>query len=159
MPKKYHTRRNLKGGFDSVKQTFTDLGTSITRVASNAWTSTKKALGLDNTSNYTPSSTTTSTPSVQSSYTQSTPSIPSTTSMSSNSSSYKYGGKKGKKMKRSKKNKKGGFNPNMQPLLVARANEPINSLASRAAAFTGPTASASYVGGKKHTKKNRRSRY
>ena len=137
MPKKYHSRRNLKGG--DVNQTFTNLGNSIKEVASSAWTNTKKALGLGDSyssSTYTPSST---------SYT------PSTTTQTNYS-----GGRRGRKMQRSRKmhrsrkNKRGGFNPNMQPLLVARANEPISTLAARAAPYTGgQSASVSYVGGRK----------
>ena len=137
MPKKYHSRRNLKCG--DVNQTFTNLGNSIKEVASSAWTNTKKALGLGDSyssSTYTPSST---------SYT------PSTTTQTNYS-----GGRRGRKMQRSRKmhrsrkNKRGGFNPNMQPLLVARANEPISTLAARAAPYTGgQSASVSYVGGRK----------
>jgi len=139
MPKKYHTRRHLKGG-SGIGETFTNLGNSISAVASSAWNNTKKALGLGSgQSSYTPSTQSSYTPS---SYT------PSTSSMSS-TSSYKYGGKKGKKMKKSMKNKRGGFNPNMQPLLLDRADQPISTLASRAAPFSGITASSSYVGGRK----------
>ena len=132
MPKKYRTRRNLKGGDYQVVQTFTNLGNSIKQVASSAWTNTKKALGLGDSYNSSTSST------------YNTPSYTPTTSLTS---SYR-GGKR--KMRKSRKNKRGGFNPNMQPLLVARANEPINTLASRAAPYTGgPSASVSYVGGRK----------
>jgi hypothetical protein len=142
MPKKYHTRRHLKGG-SNIGQTFTNLGNSISSVASSAWNNTKKALGLGSgQSSYTPSSQSSYSPS---SYT------PSTSSMSSSSTSLynNRGGKKGRKTKRSRKNKRGGFNPNMQPLLADRADQPISTLAARAAPFSGITASASYVGGRK----------
>jgi hypothetical protein len=144
MPKKNHSRRNLKGG--DVSQTFTSLGNSIKQVASSAWTNTKKALGLGDSyssSTYTPSSSTYT--SSSSSYTQ-----PSTTTQTNYSGGRGRRRGRGRKMHRSRKNKRGGFNPNMQPLLVARANEPINTLASRAAPYTGgPSASVSYVGGRK----------
>jgi hypothetical protein len=142
MPKKNHSRRNLKGG--DVSQTFTSLGNSIKQVASSAWTNTKKALGLGDSyssSTYTPSSTYTS------SY---TPSTTTQTNYSGGRRGRRGSRGRGRKIHRSRKNKRGGFNPNMQPLLEARANEPISTLAARAAPYTGgQSASVSYVGGRK----------
>jgi hypothetical protein len=150
MPKKHHKRRHLKGGFlglGSLEQTFSNLGTSISQGASSLWDKTKKITGLDTSSSsstYTPS-TYTSSPS-PSTYTAST-------STSTSSTPYSYGGKRlRKKTKRSKSRSKtmkrgGNFS----------ANEPINSLASRAAPFTGLTARVhDLVGGKKN--KSRRAR-
>jgi len=137
MTKKYHTRRHLKGGFlDSIGQTFSNLGTSISQGASTIWKETKKATGLDNTS----SSASTYTPSTY------TPSTSSTTSTAPISSTYSYGGKrvrKGtRKIKRSKTMKRGGN---------FSANTPINTLASRAGDFTGGLTARAHdlVGGKR----------
>ena len=145
MTKKYHMRRHLKGGFlDSIGQTFSNLGTSISQGASSMWSKTKKATGLDNTY----SSTSTYTPSTY------TPSTSSTTPISS---TYSYGGKrvrKGtRKIKRSKTMKRGGN---------FSANTPINSLASRAGDFTGGLTARAHdlVGGKRrrNSRKSRRAR-
>jgi hypothetical protein len=137
MTKKYHMRRHLKGGFlDSIGQTFSNLGTSISQGASTMWKETKKATGLDNTS------------SSASTYT------PSTTSTAPISSTYSYGGKrvrKGtRKIKRSKTMKRGGN---------FSANTPINTLASRAGDFTGGlTARAHDLVGGKRRRNSRKSR-
>jgi hypothetical protein len=137
MTKKYHTRRHLKGGFlDSIGQTFSNLGTSISQGASSIWKETKKASGLDNTS----SSASTYTPSTY------TPSTSSTTSTAPISSTYSYGGKRARKgtrkIKRSKTMKRGGN---------FSANTPINTLASRAGDFTGGLTARAHdlVGGKR----------
>ena len=140
MPKKHHKRRHLKGGFlglNSLGQTFSNFGNSISQGASSFWDKTKKMTGIGNTSSpstYTPSA---------SSYTPSA--SPST------STPYRYGGmrlRKKTKRTRSKTMKRGGnFSPNV----------PINSLASRAAPFTGLTARVNdLVGGKRN--KTRRTR-
>jgi hypothetical protein len=147
MPKKHHKRRHLKGGFlglNSLGETFSNLGTSITQGASSIWDKTKKMTGIGSSpsSSYMPSSST-YTPS-PSTYTQS----PST------STPYSYGGKRlRKKTKRTKSRSKtikrgGNFSPNV----------PINSLASRAATFTGLTARVNdLVGGKRNrTRRTRR---
>jgi hypothetical protein len=136
MPKKHHTRRHLRGGFgESLGQTFSNLGSSISQGATNLWNTTKKGV----------SSLTTS-------------SSGSATASSAPVTPYK-GGKRSRKTKRSRTMKRGGFNPNLQQLLGNRANEPINSLANNAAPFSGKTASAQYVGGKRRrTKRARRSR-
>jgi len=143
MTKKYHRRRHLKGGFlDSIGQTFSNLGTSISQGASTMWKDTKKATGLDNTS------------SSASTY---TPSTSSTTSTAPISSTYSYGGKrvrKGtRKIKRSKTMKRGGN---------FSANTPINTLASRAGDFTGGLTARAHdlVGGKRrrNSRKSRRAR-
>ena len=138
MTKKYHTRRHLKGGFlDSLGQTFSNLGTSISQGASTIWKETKKATGLDNTS------------SSASTY---TPSTTSTTSTAPISSTYTYGGKrvrKGtRKIKRSKTMKRGGN---------FSANTPINTLASRAGDFTGGLTARAHdlVGGKRRRRSRR----
>jgi len=140
MPKKHHTRRHLRGGFgESLGQTFSNLGSSISQGATNLWNTTKKGV----------SSLTTS--SSGSATTSSAPVTP-----------YK-GGKRSRKTKRSRTMKRGGTNPNV-PLLADRANQPITSLpssalANNAASFSGTTASAQYVGGKRRrTKRSRRSR-
>lgn len=162
MTKKYRVRHNLKGGFlDSLGQTFSNLGTSISRGASNMWTKTKKATGMDN-STYTPSSYSSSsynTP--NSNYSQDSSSTYSPSSSSSStyaqspysSSTYTRGGKrlrKGlRKPNRSRTMKRGGN---------FIANEPINSLASRAGNFTGGLTARVHnlVGGKK--RRSRRTR-
>jgi hypothetical protein len=133
-------RRHLKGGFlDSIGQTFSNLGTSISQGASTMWKETKKATGLDNTSSY------------ASTYTPSTSSSSSTAPISS---TYSYGGKrvrKGtRKIKRSKTMKRGGN---------FSANTPINTLASRAGDFTGGlTARAHDLVGGKRRRNSRKSR-
>ena len=146
MTKKYHKRRNLKGGFlDSLGQTFSNLGTSISQGASSVWNKTKKATGMSNA---------TSTPPL---YTPSTPSTPSTfpsSSTSTTSSTYSYGGKRARKgtrkTKRSKTMKRGGN---------FSANTPIDSLASRAGNFSGTlTARVHDLVGGKRKRKSRRSR-
>jgi len=138
MPKKHHTRRHLIGGFaDSVGQTFSNLGNSISQGATNLWNTTKKGFN-----NLTATST-------GSTYTSSNP-VPSYT-----------GGKRSRKTKRSRTMKRGGFNSNV-PFLADRANSQISSLpssalANNAAPFSGKTASAQYVGGKRRrTKRSRR---
>jgi hypothetical protein len=142
MTKKYHRRRNLKGGFlDSLGQTFSNFGSSISQGASSMWSKTKKATGMDNTtSTYTPSSS-------SSSYTSST---------APTSSTYSYGGKrvrKGtRKTKRSRTMRRGGN---------FSANTPIDSLASRASPFPGTLTARAHdlVGGKRRrTSRSRRSR-
>ena len=86
MSKKNSRRRHLKGGFlDSLGQTFSNWGNSMSQGASSLWNKTKKASGIDgNSSSYTPSSSYSS--STSSSYT------PSTTT----TSSYSYGGRRRK---------------------------------------------------------------
>ena len=96
MTKKYHMRRHFKGGFlDSLGQTFSNLGTSISQGASSVWNKTKKATGMDNTSSY--SSSSSYTPSTSSTY---TPSTSSTAPTNSTSSTYSYGGKRVRKSTR-----------------------------------------------------------
>ena len=140
MTKKYHRRRNLKGGFlDSLGQTFSNLGTSISQGASSVWSKTKKATGMDNTS----STTSSYTPTVSSSSSSYTPS---TAPTASTSSTYSYGGKrvrKGtRKTKRSRTMKRGGN---------FSANTPIDSLASRASPFPRTLTARAHdlVGGKR----------
>ena len=155
MTKKYHMRRHLKGGFlESLGQTFSNWGTSISQGASSVWNKTKKATGMDNTSSY--SSSSSYTPSTTSSYTPSTTSsyTPSTTSTSS---TYSYGGKRvrksTRKIKRAKTMKRGGN---------FSANTPIDTLASRAGDYSrGLTARVNdLVGGKRrrHSRKSRKAR-
>ena len=148
MPKKHHKRRHLKGGFlglGSLGQTFSNFGNSISQGASSIWDKTKKMTGVGNSSStYTPS-TSTYTPST---YTSSTPS---TTSYSYGGKRIRKGSKKSKTLRRSRSRtmKRGGnFSPNV----------PINSLASRAAPFTGLTARVNdLVGGKRNrTRRTRR---
>jgi len=149
MTKKYHGRRNLKGGFlDSLGQTFANLGTSISQGASSVWNKTKKATGFDNTnttaSSYTPSY-------LSSSY---TPATNSTSTTGSTTSTYSYGGKKvrkgTRKIKRTRTIKRGGN---------FSANTPINTLASRAGNFTGGlTARVHDLVGGKRRRKSRRTR-
>lgn len=142
MPKKHHNRRHLKGGFlglNSLGQTFSNFGNSISQGASNLWDKTKKMTGVGNTSSpstYMPST-----------YTPST-----STSTPSSSTPYTYGGKRlRKKTKRTKTRSKtmkrgGNFSPNV----------PINSLASRTTPFTGLTARVNdLVGGKRNKTKRR----
>jgi hypothetical protein len=153
MTKKYHRRRNLKGGFlDSLGQTFSNLGTSITQGASSVWNKTKKATGMDN-STYIPSSYSQSR---SPSYTHNYPPPPpqsQNTFYNPETTRYSYGGKRVKKClrktKRSRTMKRGGN---------FIANEPINSLASRAGDFTGGLTARVHnlVGGKK--RKSRRAR-
>ena len=145
MTKKHHKRRHLKGGFfglNSLGQTFSNVGNSISQGATSFWDKTKKMTGISNTS--TPSAST-YTPSA-STYTPSA-----STYTPSRSTPYSYGGRrlrKKTKRSRSKTMKRGGnFSPNV----------PINSLASRAAPFTGLTARVNdLVGGKRN--KTRRTR-
>jgi hypothetical protein len=150
MPKKHHKRRDLKGGFlglGSLGQTFSNFGNSISQGASSIWDKTKKMTGVGNsssTSTYTPSTYTPSS-------TPSTPSTPSTTSYSYGGKRIRKGSKKSKTLRRSRTRtmKRGGnFSPNV----------PINSLASRAASFTGLTARVNdLVGGKRNrTRRTRR---
>jgi hypothetical protein len=148
MTKKYHRRRNLKGGFlDSLGQTFSNLGSSISQGASSVWSKTKKATGMGDTTSSTTSYTPTSS---SSSYT------PSTAPTASTSSTYSYGGKrvrKGtRKTKRSRTMKRGGN---------FSANTPIDSLASRASPFPGTLTARAHdlVGGKRRRRtRTRRSR-
>jgi cytoskeletal protein RodZ len=172
MTKKYHMRRHFKGGFlDSLGQTFSNLGTSISQGASSVWNKTKKATGMDNTSSYsssssyTPSTTSTytpSTPSTTSTYTPSTtstpstytPSAPSTTSTTSTTSTYSYGGKRlrngTRKIKRTRRMKKGGN---------FSYNTPIDTLASRAGDYSrGLTARVNDLVGGKRRRNSRKSR-
>ena len=150
MTKKYHRRRHLKGGFlDSLGQTFSNWGTSISQGASSVWNKTKKATGIDNTSSYS-SSSSSYTPSTTSSY---TPSYVQTSPTAPTSSTYSYGGKRVKngtrKMKRTRTMKRGGN---------FSANTPIDTLASRAGDFSrGLTARVNdLVGGKRKRKSKRR---
>jgi len=150
MTKKYHRRRNLKGGlFKSLGQTLGNLGTNITTGATSIWDKTKKMTSDVVSSGTTPSS----------SYVPPSTSYTPTTSYMSSSSS--YGGRRG----RSRKSKKGGSPLTLtdrvnQPIdnLSVRANEPINTLASRAAPFSGMTASVNKVGGKRSRATRRKSR-
>jgi hypothetical protein len=153
MTKNYHRRRHLKGGFfESLGQTFSNLGTSISQGASSVWNKTKKATGMDNTSSY--SSSSSYTPSTSSTY---TPSTSSTAPTNSTSSTYSYGGKRvrksTRKIKRAKTMKRGGN---------FSANTPIDTLASRAGDYSrGLTARVNdLVGGKRrrHSRKSRKAR-
>jgi hypothetical protein len=143
MTKKYHKRRNLKGGFlDSLGQTFSNLGTSISQGASTMWSKTKKATGLDSTTSTTPSYI----PSIAPTY-SSSPSY-------STTSTYSYGGKRmrrrgTRKIKRTRTMKRGGN---------FSANTPIDSLASRASPFPGTLTARAHdlVGGRR--RKSRKSR-
>ena len=153
MTKKYHMRRHFIGGFlDSLGQTFSNLGTSISQGASSVWNKTKKATGMDNTSSY--SSSSSYTPSTSSTY---TPSTSSTAPTNSTSSTYSYGGKRvrksTRKIKRAKTMKRGGN---------FSANTPIDTLASRAGDYSrGLTARVNdLVGGKRrrHSRKSRKAR-
>ena len=99
MVKKYHRRRNLKGGFlDSLGQTFSNLGTSISQGASTMWNKTKKATGLDNAS----STSSSYTPTVSSSSSSYAPSTAPT------SSTYSYGGKRMRRRGTRKIKREGG---------------------------------------------------
>ena len=100
MTKKYHRRRNLKGGFlDSLGQTFSNLGSSISQGASTMWSKTKKATGMD-TSTYTPSSYSSSSSYNTPNYSQDSSSTYSPSSSSTyaqspySSSTYTRGGKR-----------------------------------------------------------------
>lgn len=154
MPKKHNSHRRLKGGFlDSLGQTFSNWGSSISQGASSAWEKTKNASSNMMTSTSpTPSTYTAppSTPSTTTSYTPSTPSTytPSTPTYSSNDGT--YGGKKIRKgrrqSKRTRKVKRGGY----------RDNTSLTNLASNAAPFAGQTAKAhNWVGGKKRKTRGR----
>ncbi len=153
MTKKYHKRRNLKGGFlDSLGQTFSNLGTSISQGASTVWNKTKKATGLDNTT----STTSTYTPTSSSSSSYAPPTAP-TAPTAPTSSTYSYGGKRmrrgTRKIKRSRTMKRGGN---------FSANTPIDSLASRGSPFPGSLTARVHdlVGGKRRrtSRRSRRSR-
>jgi len=138
MSKKNSRRRHLKGGFlDSLGQTFSNWGNSMSQGASSLWNKTKKASGIDgNSSSYTPSSSYSS--STSSSYT------PSTTT----TSSYSYGGRR-RKTRRIRKIKRGGYG----------SNSSLTNLASTAAPFSGQTAKAhNWVGGKKYKRRRHKSR-
>ena len=51
MSKKYNRRRHLKGGFlDSLGQTFSSWGSSLSQGATGFWDKTKKATGMGNSS-------------------------------------------------------------------------------------------------------------
>jgi hypothetical protein len=150
MTKKYHRRRNLKGGFlDSLGQTFSNLGSSISQGTTSFWNKTKKATGMGNTTSTTPSYTPTSS---SSSY---TPSTAPTAPTASTSSIYSYGGKRSRKgtrkTKRSRTMKRGGN---------FSANTPIDSLASRAGNFPGTLTARVHdlVGGKRKRRSRSRSR-
>jgi len=153
MTKKYHMRRHLKGGFfESLGQTFSNWGSSISQGASSVWNKTKKATGMDNTSSY--SSSSSYTPSTSSSYTPSTSSTAPTNSTSSTSSTYSYGGKRvrksTRKMNRAKTMKRGGN---------FSANTPIDTLASRAGDYSrGLTARVNDLVGGKRRRISRKSR-
>jgi hypothetical protein len=158
MAKKYYKRRSLRGGFlDSLGQTLGNLGSNISSGASSFWDKTKKMTGMDSNASTSTSST--------SSYFPSTPSTPPVTSSSytptttSVTPSYSYGGKR---TRRSRKMKKGGSPLTLtarvdQPIynMAPRANQPINTLASEAASFSGVTAKADYVGGKRKSRSSR----
>lgn len=152
MTKTYHKRRSQKGGLlglETLGQTFSNLGNTITSSATDFWDKTKKATGMSSsssTSTYTPTTTST------------TPTYTPT-----------YGGKrykrKSKKHLKSKTMKKGGSTLTLsdrvnQPIdsLVSRVNQPINSLAANAAPYTGVTASSSLVGGRRRSRKTRKAR-
>jgi hypothetical protein len=152
MPKKHHKSRHLKGGFlglNSLQQTFSNFGNSISQGATSFWDKTKKMTGIGNSS--TPSSYTP--PLSSSTPTSSLSSSPSPSYNAPQTTSYNnYGGKrlrKKTKRSRSKTMKRGGN---------FSANVPINSLASRAFPFTGLTARVNdLVGGKRNkTKRSRR---
>jgi hypothetical protein len=157
MTKKYHRRRNLKGGFlGSLGQTFSNLGSSISQGTSSFWNKTKKATGMGNTTSTTPSYTPTSSSSSYMPSNTSTTSTAPTASTSSTSSIYSYGGKRSRKgtrkTKRSRTMKRGGN---------FSANTPIDSLASRAGNFPGTLTARVHdlVGGKrKRRSRSRRSR-
>ena len=88
MTKKHHKRRHLKGGFlglNSLGQTFSNVGNSISQGATSFWDKTKKMTGISNTS--TPSAST-YTPSA-STYTPSA-----STYTPSRSTPYSYGGRR-----------------------------------------------------------------
>ena len=155
MTKKYHRRRHLKGGFlDSLGQTFSNWGSSISQGASSVWNKTKKATGITpsySSSSYTPSTTSTYTPSTTSTPSTYTPSAPSTTSTTS---TYSYGGKRlrngTRKIKRTRRMKKGGN---------FSYNTPIDTLASRAGDYSrGLTARVNDLVGGKRRRKSRKSR-
>jgi hypothetical protein len=145
MSKKNHrTKRHLKGG-NSFGQAFSNLGSSISEGASSLWNKTKKLVGLESSGSGYSSSTGTN---------YSTPYTSSASSSSSSSNPmYKYGGRKRKnKMKgskNSKKMRKGGSG--------YASNSSLTNLASTAAPFSGVTAKAQLVGGRR--KRSRRSRY
>lgn len=156
MSKKYNRRRHLKGGFlDSLGQTFSGWGSSLSQGASGFWDKTKKATGMDNSSSsYTPTNsyTPTATPST-SSY---TPTSSTSSTTPTTSSSYSYGGRRRIRRKTRKmgkmgkigKMKRGGYG----------SNTSLTNLASTGAPFSGQTAKAhNWVGGKKHKRtKSRR---
>uniref|UniRef100_A0A6C0JGP4 Uncharacterized protein n=1 Tax=viral metagenome TaxID=1070528 RepID=A0A6C0JGP4_9ZZZZ len=155
MPKKHNSRRRLKGGWlDSLGQTFSSWGNSISQGASTAWEKTKNASSNMMTS----SPSTPSTPSTYTAptYTAPAPSPPTDSSnYSSNDGSYgSTGGKRlrkgARKSKRTRKVKRGGY----------RDNVSLTNLASSAAPFAGQTAKAhNLVGGKKRKRGTRRGRH
>jgi hypothetical protein len=145
MPKKIY-KRGLKGGFlDSLGQTFSNWGSSLSQGASSVWNKTKKATGMNGstTSSY-------SSPS-QTQYSASAPvpapaPVPVTPTSgyptTSTSTTTAYGGKR-----RRNTRMKGGFKDNVS----------LTNLASHASPFAGSTAKAhNWVGGRKHKTKSKR---
>jgi len=140
--KKLTLRRKKGGGFiDSLKQTFSDLGSKISQTANTAWNQTKRATGMTDSS----TSSSSTSPTSSSSMTYSTPSTsysssPSTASLSSSQSSSSsqsqpygsYGGrrKRMKKTKLSHKMRGGQYKDNIS----------LTNIASKAAPFSGETA-------------------
>jgi hypothetical protein len=134
MPRKHKKLRGGEGIVNSLGQTFSNLGTSITRGVKDAWT--KLSNSTQNTGY--PSSTTNYSYQPQ----------PTTTY-------YPTGGKKTRRRRTQRKNKRGGS---------FRDNVSLTNLASQAAPFSGNTAQPhNWVGGKtkrsrksrKHTKRTR----
>jgi len=144
--KKLSLRRKRGGGIiDSLKQTFSDLGSKISQTATNAWNQTKRATGVTDPS----TSSSSTSPTSSSSMTYSNPSTsysssPSTASLSSSQSSSQsqsqsqsqpyrsYGGRR-KRMKRTKHTRKmrgGQYEDNVS----------LTNIASKAAPFSGETA-------------------
>lgn len=130
-----HRNRTMRGGFlDSLTNTFSGWGSSISQGASNLWGQTKKAT----------SSLTGSNPSyTSSSYTPSYTPPPTSTTVSTPSSPSSMGGKR--------RRMRGGF----------KDNTPNTGIAVHAAPFSGKTAQPqTMVGGKtkRHKKRSRKTR-
>jgi len=143
--RKLTLRRKGGGILDSLKQTFSDLGSKISQTANSAWNQTKRATGMtDSTSSTSPTSTSSMTYSTSPTSTSSTSyssspssSLPSSSSSSSSSSSQSqpygsYGGrrKRMKKTKLSNKMRGGQYEDNIS----------LTNIASKAAPFSGVTA-------------------
>lgn len=132
MPRKHKKLRGGEGIVDSLGQTFSNLGTSISRGVKDAWTK------ISNSTQNTGYPSTTTNYSYQP---QPTPYQPSTTY-------YPNGGTKTRRRRGQRRNKRGGS---------FRDNVSLTNLASHAAPFSGNTAQAhNWVGGK--TKRSRKSR-